>query len=117
MENEFEMGRGRDLASDIGECRQQEEYGNMKTKYRGFQIARAVGLVTLGAAAGSIGTLLFAPAAGRVTRRRIALQLRTLKRQTTRQLGQGIRQAQEWLVERVHNGHGRRVQHASARHA
>ena len=89
----------------------------MKEKRRGFQIAQALGLVALGAAIGSVGALLYAPTAGRVTRKRIALQLRTFKRQTTRQLGQGIKQAQTWLVEHVRNGNGRRVQHATARHA
>ena len=89
----------------------------MKAQRRDLRIVRNVGLFALGATMGSIAALLFAPAAGRVTRKRIALKLRTLKRQTTRRLGEQIKQAQTWVVEHVHNGNGRRIHHPTVRHA
>ena len=81
------------------------------------RVAKTVGLFTLGAAIGSMAALLCAPASGRVTRRRINLRLRTLKRETTRQIGQSIKQAQTWVLQRVSNGNGRRVHHPTLHHA
>ncbi len=79
----------------------------------------------LGAAAGSLATLLYAPASGVVTRRRIALRARKFQRHVTRQFGQAQRvlakkaghvreAATEWIAERVPHGNGIR---ARAHHA
>ena len=43
---------------------------------------------TLGAAAGSVVALLYAPASGKVTRRRLALKAQTLRREAGRRIGQ-----------------------------
>ena len=83
----------------------------MKEYRRSGGIVRTLGAFTLGAAAGSIVALLFAPASGQATRRRIGLQLRMLQRTATRQLGRKITTARQWVVEHVTNGHGRRVTH------
>ncbi len=85
-------------------------------KRRGIRLVRTAGTFALGAAIGSAVALLCAPAAGRVTRRRIGQQLRTLKRQTTRQLGQRIKYAQAWVNEHVPNHNGKR-RHAVLHHA
>ena len=109
----------------------------LKEPRRGRQIGRTIGVFTLGAAAGSIIALLYAPASGRVTRRRIALKVRAVRQQTVRQLGRTkkllVRQAEqlreatgdkfndarEWVTERMHNnGHARRpIRHRVAHHA
>ena len=89
----------------------------MKGQRRGFQIARGVGLFVLGATVGSITALLCAPASGRVTRRQIALKLRTLKRQTGRELGQRIKYAKVWVTEHMPNGHNRRANRPAIHHA
>ena len=89
----------------------------MKESRRELQkLAQGVGIFALGAAIGSVTALLCAPASGQATRRRIAQKFRTLKRQTTRQFGQRIRQAQAWVVEHVHNGNGKRT-HQTLHHA
>ena len=69
----------------------------------------------LGATAGGIAALLFAPASGRVTRKRIAMGVSKLQRLGVRKLGQipkllankvgYVREAaSEWLTEHVANG-------------
>lgn len=75
----------------------------------------------LGAAAGSIIALLYAPASGEVTRRRLLMKAREAQRKAARKLGQAqkvlackaeqVREsATEWIAEHVpHNGHGRRA--------
>ena len=91
------------------------------------------GLVALGAAAGSVLALLFAPASGKVTRKQIGYKIRGLGRSTARQLNQtkrvlakkagAIRNAaseklgdtREWLLERVASGNGKH--HALPRRA
>jgi gas vesicle protein len=86
----------------------------------------------LGATVGSIVALLYAPASGQITRRRIALKVRTLQRAAVRRLGRTQRAlaaralqvrdaATEWIAERFpqRNGNGRpvirrrRVHHAA----
>ena len=101
----------------------------MKEPRRGNGIARAVGAFTLGAAAGSILALLYAPASGKVTRRRIGMRVRALRQQTVRQLGrtrkflaeattEKIQHAREWVAERLPNGNGKHsVRQRAVRHA
>ena len=85
----------------------------------------------LGATAGSIVALFYAPASGQVTRRRLAMKVRTLKRDAAKRLGQTQRAlavraehvreaATEWIAEHVPhgNGNGRHpVRHRAIRHA
>ena len=110
--------------------KQQEERNGGNTIRRRYGVVRAIGLFTLGAATGGIITLLFAPASGRVTRRRIALKMRAMQRESVRQLGRAQRllsrkaddlreattaklsDAREWVVDHVANGkHHRPVRH------
>ena len=92
-------------------------------RYLGWK--RGLGAFAVGATAGSAIALLLAPASGRVTRKRIAWQFRSLGRSTRRQIQQtkkilakraaGLKEAaverlgegREWLMERVSNGNGR----------
>ena len=103
------------------------------TSRRGGMI-RTVGSFALGATAGSLGALLFAPASGRVTRKRIGRQFRSLQHATNRQLAQtsrlivkkadGLREAavdqlnhaKEWVTYRMGNGHTRRATRQRAAH-
>ena len=90
---------------------------------------RTVASFTLGAVAGTIGTLLYAPASGRVTRRRLALKARQLQRQAFRRLGETKRvlanqavqvreAATEWITEHVPHGNGRHpIRRRTIRHA
>ena len=95
-----------------------------------FQSAAAF---ALGATAGSLVTLLYAPASGEVTRRRIAQRVRQLQRTTVRRLGRTGRllvsragdvrdAATEWIAEHVPQGNGRNhsirrpVRHAAHAH-
>lgn len=78
---------------------------------------------------GSIIALLYAPASGQVTRRRLAMRAQDLKRKAARRLGRTQRRlvnraevvrerAQEWITEHMPhtngNGHAKRraVHHA-----
>ena len=97
------------------------------------KLGRNAGLFALGAAAGSLFALLFAPASGMVTRKRIGYKIRGLGRSTARQLNQtrrvlakkvgGLKSAasekiedtREWLLERVASGNGKH--HATSRRA
>ena len=84
----------------------------------------------LGATVGSIVALLYAPASGQVTRRRLAMKARTLQRAALRRLGEtqralatkaeSVREAAaEWIGDHVPHGNGRHVRrpirHAAAR--
>ena len=85
----------------------------------------------LGATAGSIVALLYAPASGKVTRRQLAMRVRTLKRDAARRLNRTQRElavraehvreaATEWIAEHVphRNGNGRHpIRHRAIRHA
>ena len=93
----------------------------MSTKPRGKQIGQAVGLFALGAAVGSLVALLYAPASGKETRRRIGMRMRTLK-QKTAQLrevaSERINDAREWFTEHLPNGHAKRpLRRPAVRHA
>ena len=96
----------------------------MKGNRQWVGFGQTVGAFALGATAGSIIALLYAPASGRATRKRIGLKFRTLERSTGRQLlkakkllakkAENLREAaseklgntREWLVERV-GGNGK----------
>ncbi len=102
-------------------------------RYLGWQ--RTLGAFAVGATAGSAIALLFAPASGRVTRKKIAWQFRSWGRSTTRQIQQtkklltrkaaGLKEAaveklgegREWLMERVSNSSNGRHHPVSRRMA
>ena len=76
---------------------------------------RTLAAFALGATAGGILALLFAPASGRVTRQRLAMGVRKLQRLGVRRLGQTTKliankgghvreAASEWITEHVTNG-------------
>ena len=85
----------------------------------------AFGAFLLGATAGSVAALLYAPASGKVTRKRIGMKIRSLQYTAGRQLGQAkkllakraellretatekIHDAQTWVTERMNNGNGK----------
>ena len=78
---------------------------------------RTFAAFTLGAAAGSIVALLYAPASGQVTRRRLARRAQILRRDAARRLGETRRvlvtkaeqvreAAADWISEHV-PGNGR----------
>ena len=83
----------------------------------------------LGAALGGIAALLFAPASGAVTRKRLLLKAKNVRRTMGRkiQLAQRVvtdravearDAATEWITDHVSNGHGRRPMRRHAlRHA
>lgn len=91
----------------------------MKSQSGWERFGRQLGILTLGATAGSVLALLYAPASGKVTRRRIEMQLRTLGRSTGKRLYKAKRMlakkakkirlaateklndTREWLVERA----------------
>ena len=86
---------------------------------------KTCGAFLLGATVGSVAALLYAPASGRVTRKRIGMKFRSLQTTAGRQLGQAkkllakraellretatekIHDAQTWVAERMHNGNGK----------
>lgn len=96
---------------------------------------RMFGMFALGATAGSIVALLYAPASGQVTRRRIGMKFRGLQQATGRKLGQAQRllarkaqrlqrtavrklhDAREWVNEHVANGHAKRAGRRALQHA
>lgn len=97
------------------------------------RLGRNAGLFALGAAAGSVLALLFAPASGSVTRKRIGYKIRGMGRSTVRQLSrtqrvlakkagalknaasEKLEDTREWLLERVASGNGKH--HALPRRA
>ena len=89
---------------------------------------RTAGVFALGAAVGSIVALLYAPASGEVTRKRLAMKARNLKRAAMRRLGQTGRflttraqnvrdAATEWITERVGQRNGRQTIRRTVHHA
>ena len=93
----------------------------MREQPRRIGRGQAVLAFSLGAAAGSIIALLYAPASGQVTRRRLVLKVRDAQRKVTRKFGEAkkviackaeqVREsATDWIAEHVpHNGHARRT--------
>ncbi len=110
----------------------QQNGQGLKGAYNPFRI---FGAFALGAAAGSVAALLYAPASGRVTRRRIGMKFRTLQQTTGRKLGQAQRllarkaqrlqrtavrklhDAREWMTNHVSNGHAKRAGRRALQHA
>ncbi len=87
-----------------------------ENRHRGIGIAATA--FAVGATAGSLIALLFAPVPGKVTRKRLAMRLRTAQRSAADRMEEGLTQAREWLVERVADGNGRHhPRHRVARHA
>ena len=104
-----------------------KEGKEIKEVRQGSGRGRVLGAFVIGATTGSLLALLFAPASGRVTRKRIGLKLRSIQRETVRHLGHTKRllarkaetlrdaasaklsNAREWVAEHVSNGHQRRL--------
>ena len=63
------------------------------------QLGQSTGAFALGATAGSVIALLFAPASGKVTRRRIGMKFRTLQHSTVRSL----KQAKKLILKKAEN--------------
>ena len=96
---------------------------------RGSALLRNVGTFTLGAAVGSIFALLYAPASGKATRRRLAQQASKWQKNAMRGLDRtgrtlAIRAAHvrdaatEWISEHVPHGNGaHRSRRGQVRHA
>jgi gas vesicle protein len=90
---------------------------------------RTIAAFGLGAATGSILALLYAPASGKVTRRKLALRAQNLKRTAIRRFGQtqralavraeNVREAAtEWITDHMPHGNGgHRVRRREVRHA
>jgi len=96
----------------------------MKEQRRRGGAFRTVAAFGLGATVGSIIALLYAPASGNVTRRRLALKAQSLRKAAVRRIGQTqkalackateVREAAgTWITEHMPrtNGNGRRVTH------
>ena len=83
----------------------------------------------IGATVGSVVALLYAPCSGQVTRKRLAMKARSLKRAALRRLGETQRElatraervreaASEWITDHVPHGNGRHpARHRTIRHA
>ena len=95
----------------------------MKGNSRWSQLGQTAGSFAIGAAAGSVLALLFAPASGQVVRKRIGHQLKQTEKLLAKK-AVALREAamdklgetREWFVGRVRNGNGkhplpRRVPH------
>lgn len=98
----------------------------MKEQRRRGGAIRTMATIGLAGGVGYLFGILFAPASGKVTRRRLAMKAQALRKATVRRIGQTqkvlackateVREAATtWLSEHVaHNGNGRRraVHHA-----
>lgn len=93
----------------------------MRENYRrtGGRRGRTVAAFALGATLGSVTALLFAPASGEVTRKRLIMKAKTARRAVGRKLQRAQRvladravlareAATDWISEHIPNGHGRR---------
>ncbi|MBI3022067.1 MAG: YtxH domain-containing protein [Candidatus Omnitrophica bacterium] len=103
----------------------------MKENRWGRGILRAVAAFSLGATAGSLLTLLYAPASGAFTRRRLVMKARSLQRNAARRFGktqrvlatkaERVREAASgWITEHLphRNSNGRHpVRHRKIQHA
>ena len=120
--------------------KQVKEYRNepvLREPSRLGRRLRVIGAFGLGAALGSIIALLFAPASGRVTRRRLILRVQALRRNAGRGLNRAQRvlakkaehvrdmatetfgHARDWVTTQMNNGtaHRRIARHRTLRHA
>lgn len=89
----------------------------MKQERKQGGIVRTIGAFALGATAGAIVALLYAPASGKETRRQIANRVRTLKKnavQLKAEAAERLVQARTWMTQHFSNGHAKRptVRHA-----
>jgi gas vesicle protein len=82
----------------------------------------------MGAAAGTLLALLYAPTSGQITRKRIAKRMQGLRREASRRLGrtkkvfatqaEQVREAAtEWIAEHVPHTNGNGRPHRMVRHA
>ena len=92
---------------------QTEEEVMIKDQRRSSGVGRTIGVFALGAAAGSVLALLYAPASGKVTRKRIAMKLRTLKQTTVKQIShlrnaatERVSDARHWVMDRFASSNG-----------
>ncbi len=84
----------------------------MKENRQIVRMGQYFGLFSLGAAVGSLAALLFAPASGRATRKRIGSQIRQTKKLLLKKAdllretaAEKLGDSRDWFVERViHNG-------------
>ena len=101
----------------------------MKEQRRRGGAFRTVAAFGLGATLGSVIALLYAPASGKVTRRRLALRAQNLRRNAIRRIGQTqkvlackateVREAAgTWIADHMpRNGNGNSRHHRVAHHA
>ena len=82
----------------------------MKNTRPQMGIFRTIMAFGIGATVGSIAGLLFAPASGKVTRKKLGMRLREVRRVAGGKLNKSITQARTWVLAHVPNGngHGRR---------
>lgn len=89
---------------------------------------RTVAAFALGATAGSILALLFAPTSGRVTRKRLVQEIGKLRKSATRKLGETTKLlatkvenarevATDWISQHVTNGKHQPIRRRPVRHA
>ena len=103
----------------------------MRDQRRRGGAIRTAATISLAAVGGYVLGILFAPASGTVTRRRLAMKVRSLQRTAGRRLGETKRAlatragrvreaATEWITEHIPHGNGRatvrqrRVRHVAA---
>lgn len=101
----------------------------MKEIRRGNGKLLAAGTFVLGAATGSLATLLCAPASGKMIRRRFALKVQGFQRTAARRLGKTQRElvnkaervrdaATSWIAEHAPKSNGRHlIRRRAVRHA
>ena len=125
----MDIGRGWSLAG-IGTSNHRREVGMREQQRRqGGGRLQSLLAFTFGAAVGTIAALLYAPAPGQVTRRRIAMRVKDLRRKAARRISQtqrvlaskaeNVREAAtEWLAERMPHTNGRHtIRRRVVRHA
>ena len=89
----------------------------MKENFRRGGRLRTIGAFALGTTLGSVIALLYAPASGKVTRRRLALKARMLQRRVSRRIGETQRvlanraervreAAAEWIAKHMPHANG-----------
>lgn len=87
--------------------------------HRQGTFGRTAGTFALGAALGSVLALLYAPASGTTTRKRIKMRLRTLRRSAVelREVAnEKLNGARKWWISRVGTRNGRRIRRQPVTH-
>ena len=69
--------------------------------------AKGVAIFALGATVGSCLALLFAPAPGYVTRKKLATKIRQAQRVAAEKFEERMNIARGWILERMSNGNGK----------